>query len=453
MPILPLGSSEARRTSQRLPHIRQNNMILEADASNVVDGLVRLQRPGLTPFATVGSGPVHSVWRQDGTFGGDYLVVSGPALYRVTVGGVVRLLGIVNSGRAQIAASATRAIVAIGGAAYSTDGSTVVAVPMPDSRAVGSVAFLSGFFFLSQIDTQRIYYIQPGDTVPGGLDFFEAERTPDPVVSMMPLGDELWIIGSESEEVWGLTGDIDAPAQRFAARAYTHGCINRDTLLNVDGTLAWVTADFDVVLAQGVPAAISSPAIVEDLRKADPSSFRAWFYRLDGHLLYVLTTGLDTFAYDLSSQLWSRFSSYGSNAWRAHTGAALVCGDAIGAALWRLDTARSNDAGENMIRELTGGIEIVGTAQRCNSVSMRVAAGWSPRPDFEPILELKWSDDEGASWSPWRRIGLGKQGEHRAPVAINKLGLMRRPGRFFWLRCSDDAFLRISHVQYNEAKN
>jgi hypothetical protein len=450
MPALPLGTGETHRKLGKLPRLHQRNVLLEKDPSNGVDNLVWLQRPGLSPIVSIGDGPINGVWQQAGTFNGDALVVSGATLARLAESGAATTLGTIGPTRVQVAASATRAIIVSGTAAYSTDGVTVTTVAMPDGSAVGSVAYLDGYFFLSVAGGQRVYFIEPGEIAPDGLAFFEAERKPDPIVTLGVLGDELWLIGSQSEEVWAPSGDPDAPVQRLSARAYQNGCANRDTLVDLNGILAWVSSDFEVIVSRGAPEAVSNPAIVEHLREADATTMRAWTYALDGHLLYVLTTDSDTLVYDFSTRLWSRFSSEDSEVWRAHLGAGLLAGDSQSGAVWRLDPQRSNDDGLTFARELSGGVEIVGVPERCNSVAMRAAVGRAP-VGVSPIVEMCWSDDEGVTWSAWRPRSLGLTGQFRTPLVWRKLGMMKRPGRLFRFRMTDDAIFRLSHVTYNEA--
>jgi hypothetical protein len=449
MPAIALGGGEAHRTLGRLPHLRQRNVLLERDQSNGVDNVVWLPRPGLAPVTQVGAGPINGVWQQDGTFDGDPLIVSGSVLARLKPNDTATTIGSIGTTRVQIAASATRAIIVSGTIAYSTDGTTVTTVTMPDGAGVGSVAYLDGYFFLSVIGGQRVYFIEPGQTDPDGLAFFEAERKPDPIVTLGVLGDELWLIGAESEEVWTPSGDPEAPVQRVSARAYQNGCVNRDTLVDVNGILAWVSSDYEVILSRGAPEAVSNPAIVEHLRAADPTSMRAWTFAYDTHLIYVLTTDRDTFAFDLATRLWSRFSSEDAETWRAHLGAGLLAGDADSGSIWRLDPKRGNDDGLTFARELTGGVEVVARPERCNSVAMRAAVGWAVGE--VPAIEMCWSDDEGATWTPWRQRSLGETGAFRTPLVWRKLGMMKRPGRLFRWRMTDDAVFRISHVTYNEA--
>lgn len=483
MPVLALAGSEQKRQAGALPGLVVRNLYVEPDPTNTVDGLVRLQRPGLAPLTTVGTGPINSIYRLAGLFDGDYFVHSGAQMWRVNSAGSATLLGSLADSRAQIAASANKLIAVNGSFAYSYDGTTWRTVNMPDGQPVQSVAFLAGFFVLAVLGSQRVYYMEPGESDPDPLSFFEAERLPDPLVTAAVSGDELWLIGEQSEEVWVPSGDPDAPFDRVGGRAYENGCLARDTLVQVDNALIWVSRDANVMLAQGPPQIISKPDIAEWLRTSQPSTMRAWPFKLDQHLFVLLTAGAQTWCYDVSTERWARWSSYDSDAFRAHVGVDLVAGDAETNQLYLLTPGRSNDAGLPIVREIAAMIETVGAPVRCDSVSLRAAVGnsealqepsgvtatgfWNDGAPWDdsalwydttpvsqlPRVEMRWSDDEGNLWTDWRSVTLGLQGQYRRPVVWRKLGLLRRSLRIFQFRATDDVEFRISHAHWNEAVN
>ncbi len=141
--------------------------------------------------------------------------------------------------------------------------------------------------------------------------------------------------------------------------------------------------------------------------------------------------------------------------WRAIVGFSseflTVCGGLESGQLWSLDDAISTDAGQNFVREITGGVEVLGRPVRCDSFSVRVAAGWAASPGFEPVVSVCWSDDQGATWSDWENMGLGEQGQYAGEPTIRQLGLIEAPGRQFWLRMTDDAIFRKNSARMNEA--
>lgn len=484
MPLLPLAGGERNRRAGVLPRFRLRNLFIEPDPSNTLDGVVRLQRPGLEAWLTVGSGPINAVFQQDGTFGGDWFVLSGAELYRINSAGTATLIGTAANERAQITATADRLLLVNGGFARSYDGATWQTVILPEGFLAQSVAYLAGFFVITCQGSGRVYFMAEGESDPDPLSFFEAERLPDAIITAAVNGDELWLIGVQSEEVWVPSGEATQPFERAPGRAYENGCLNRDTLVQVDNVLIYVGRDGNVVAAAGVPQPISEPDIAEAVRLAAPQSLRAWLFKLDMHIFYVMTSDRDTLVYDLSTKTWMRFASHNVDTWRAHLGSGLVAGDATTGALYRLIPGRSNDVGDAMDREVTGGIENVGAPVRCDSVALRLIVGnsslgtgpatyvlglgvwddglpwddageWRDNPPVTRLasVEMRWSDDEGRLWTDWRSISLGLEGQYRQPVVFRKLGLIRRPGRLFQFRATDDVEFRISHATMNEAVN
>lgn len=464
MSAVSLGLSNYVRTLGKTPPILLINMFLEKDPSNQIDGLVRLQRPGLAPFATIGSGPSRGTFRQLGTFGGDWLAVSATSLYRVTTAAATALLGtIAGSTRVTFAASATRALIATGGVCYSTDGTTVTAIMMPAGENVSSVAYINDYFILTVKGAQRFFWLAPGDVNPGALNFASVANAPDNIAGVRRLYDELWFLGDASIEVWQTTGDVNAPFQRIAGRLYDKGTVNADTIASTDNTLFWVGSDLIPYRGEGQPIRIGDHSIEEAIRLAGGANCSAWTFALDGHTFYVLRVGtLGTFIYDVENPSgWARWKSYGSEVWRAHCGgqagevAQVLAGDDTTNNLWLLDPTRSNDNGVAMVREIMGGVPMpFGRGEPCKSFEVFVATGWAPETGAaaNPVIELNWYDDGGEVLSgPWIPLSLGTTGQYGERLVAYQLGMINPPGRLFHLRCSDDVLLRISYARINDA--
>ena len=152
MPQLPLGLSSKRHKTAWMPQVRVVNYLVEKDETNQFDGVTHIQRAGLSPFSEVGEGPIRGLSRQAGTFNGDFVVVSGDELYRVDdIGGFALVGAVPGALRTTFAATSSRAIIVSDALAYSTNGTTVTAVVMPDSRPAGSVAQLNGYFIIPRV--------------------------------------------------------------------------------------------------------------------------------------------------------------------------------------------------------------------------------------------------------------------------------------------------------------
>lgn len=468
MVAVPLGQSSFKRRLGRSAEILLTNMFLEKDPTNFIDGFVRLQRPGLAPWQIVGTGPIRGLYQESGVFNGDYLVVSGQQLYRVTQGAVATLLGAVNgTDPVVIDASKTRALIATGTICYSTDGTTITQVNVPDIDGVPSpilsVAFINEYFLLTVNGAQHIFWLAPGDVDPDALNFFSAEYGPDNLQRVARISDQIFFFGDGTIEVWIPGTDVNLPFQRVQGMLFDKGCASAYTVAALDNTLFWVGADRVVYRAETGPIQISNPAIEEHIREADPAQMRAWAFARDGHTFYVLTImGVGTFVYDVyaaavSGLGWCVFSSYGMPIWAAHLGAQangiqVIAGDAVSGQLYLLDSDRSNDNGQPFVREITGGVPVIGPPVPSDSFSVFVATGWAPinGPAAKPSLAMRYSDDGGQTFSSWLLLPLRLQGQYGEEVTVYRLGEIPPPGRIFTLRMTDDTLYRISYARMNE---
>ena len=454
MPELPLGVTARKRRSTWTPSIRIVNMVAEESDTNQFNGIDHVQRPGLVLFAEVGDGPIRGLYRQAGTFNGDFLVVSAEEWYRVNGAGVPTLLGgVLGTDRNTAAATSSRAITVSDGIAYSTNGTTVTPVVMPDGRLVGSVAQLNGYFILTELNTARFYWIEPGQVDPDGLSFATTESTPGANKKVERVGDELWFFKDEGVEVWYPTGDADLPFQRTPGRNYDKGCRNRDTVVRVDNSVAWVGNDGFVYLGANAPQKISDNSVDEFIRTSDGETLRATTYSEDGHEMYVLTSDQGTWARDFSNQQWSEFESYNRTSWRAHLCEVgpdyNVAGDDEEGLIYRLDPNVPNDNGVFMTRIVTGGVAVVGQPVRWNSLQLYAVTGTIDDPNLFPKCRITWSDDGGQTYDDWEDVTLRKQGRYGEPVRINRLGYSRYPGRLVQFQVTDNVVVTFSAASFN----
>jgi hypothetical protein len=437
-----------------MPSILMTNFLVEQSVSNRVTGYDHIQRPGERLLVNLGASPVRGVFRQAGTFGGDFIATQGTTQYRVDADGVATALGTVTgSDRSITAATATRAITAANNIAYSTNGTTVTAVVMPDGRPVSSVAQLNGYFIFTESESARFYWTEPGETNPDGLSFATTESSPGFNVKVERVGDELWFLKEEGVEVWVPTGDADLPFQRVPGRNYDKGARSKDAVCRFDNSVAWVGNDGILYRGDSAPVRISDHALEEQIRKATPDSLRMWSFAIDGHSLLCLTLDSGTYAYDASSQQISEFASYGRVGWRCHVGDAgetfTVGGSDTDGRLYVLDPEVSNDDGDVLYRALTGGIPVVGNPVRCDCLDLYATTGTAEDPNVYAKARISWSDDF-ETYGDFEDISIGRQGRYGEPIRINRLGAMRYPGRLFKFECTDDVVLTVSGAAYNE---
>lgn len=456
MVTIPLGYAEGGSQEENISHIRLRNMYLTENRLSP-DKLSRLTRPSLQEYKVIDQSPIYGIWYQNGTLDDIWLVVAGENLYKVDpVNVTVTLIGdLPGTEYCFFAGTPDRVLILRNGIAYSTDGDTITPVIMPDDRLVGSVATIDGSFILGVLGTQRFYWIKPGETDPDPLSFASAERTPDSLVSINVVSDELWFLGSSGVEVWQTTGNLDLPYQRIPGRVYGEGCAANGTacVANYESVpcLLWVSEKRSVMLAQGSPTRISTKYVEEQLRSAE--NLRAWVFRYNRHDFYVISYDTGTVVYDLTTQSWSKWDSFGVPSWRAHLGIQInekvYAGDSVSGIIWELVDGVS-DNGDPIVREVSGFLLEQGFGTVCNSVNLRINTGWSPEYTETPELEMRFSDDYGFSWSNYIPANIGSKGNYEYDVVWRSLGTYNRPGREFQFRFSGLAKLRIDYATMNE---
>lgn len=96
-------------------------------------------------------------------------------------------------------------------------------VSFPDGAAVSSLAQVSSYVLASKANTQQFYWINPGEVTIDPLNFASKESSPDPIVSMRTVGDQVLMMGAHSTENWYATGNSAAPFAPIEGRVYQRG--------------------------------------------------------------------------------------------------------------------------------------------------------------------------------------------------------------------------------------
>lgn len=150
-------------------------------------------------------------------------------------------------------------------------GTSFAAVTVPDSDGIVSVGVIASFTICVVAQGQgkngRFYWIEPGETTIDPLNFATAERSPDPVWQVVVVGDQFWLPGSSTTEIWYPTGDALAPFQRQQGRLFDKG-IWEGTIVQVKDDVMAVGTDGTVYRIGAEPVVVSSPGIAQRLREA-----------------------------------------------------------------------------------------------------------------------------------------------------------------------------------------
>lgn len=325
-----------------------------------------------------------------------------------------------------------------------------------------SICWVGGYFVLTLSDG-RFFNTGLNDAKSiNGLDFATAEGSPDGLLGGTALGSELWLFGTDTIEVWAVTGaSPGSPFARQSSSWINKGCLSFASVVQADNTLFWIGNDRLVYRnANYTPQRISHEGVERDIaRVSDPSTIRGGTYTIDGHAFYVLSCSLWTWTYDIKERRWHERKSRNLNRWKADVfvnafGKWLV-GTVDDGNLYEINTAARLEGSDLMVttaRSLPMGDEpdraviyeatidfVTGRAPISGTVSQT-----------NPFVELRWSDDGGATWSMPRQLPLGTQGQYVKRCVARKLGRTgRKWGRIWEWTCSDPHIRSMKRMLLN----
>lgn len=430
--------------SRSLPLAGQTlvNLFFEPAPPGSADEGMFYGAPGLSLFATVGSGPIRGAL----TASGASWVVSGAELYRVTSTGAQTLIGTVpGSGRVCIVNNDTQVVVMHSAGWHVVTIANLSYGAVPDAPTTAQGTYQDSY--VSFPNTNGTY----GWTAIGNaqsldaLSFASAEAQPDPIISVLSDHRELWLFGETTTEIAQTSGDADLVFTRTAM--LEHGCAAKYTPAKSDNTVFWLGRDPNgqgvVFRADGYnPARISTHALEAHIASyGDISDAWGYCYQQNGHAIYVLTfPGRATWAYDASTRRWTRLSyrnpttgameQHRGNAYCFLAGMHLV-GDHTSGKLYRIDLDTYTDDGDPIYRERAWAvIEAEGRFIKHDrlelSAEMGVGLDGSPAIGANPRWSLDWSDDGCRTYGNKRDLYVGRIGEYASRPVVRRLGLSRR---------------------------
>lgn len=400
------------------------------------DQFAVMATPGLTLWATVGTGPI----RGSIVVGGVLYVVSGGSLYSVTSGGVATLKGgIAGTGPVAIAANYTEVCIAAAGMGYVYSGGAL-STPVPFD--VSDVFYADGYivwvvedseqFFISGLDNALLY---------DAADIASVEGFPDNIVGAVNDHREIQFFGANSTEIFYNSGAVDFPFERQGNAFIERGCFDRDSIVKIDNSVTFMGDDRIIYTLAGYqPQRISTHAVEYRMRAATYA--RAFTYTQEGHKFYCIEHDAGTEVFDYATGAWHQRASWDATFWRV--------GGAVDAYGLTLLTDRNNGSiytasldvldenGAAIAFELTLPTIEAGRERRVmSSFEVLCETGVGNGAVADPQMMLQYSDDNGHRWSNemWRSMGL--VGEYRTRCVWRALGQFRQ--RQMKLRITDAA--------------
>lgn len=125
------------------------------------------------------------------------------------------------------------------GAATLTNGgvNSLQGCAVPGGASVISTTQVSSYVLVAIASSRMFYWVNPGATIIDPLNFASKESSPDNIVSMRAVGDQVLIMGTKSTENWYATGNLAAPFAPIQGRVYARGAIAGTTVVVDDGIM------------------------------------------------------------------------------------------------------------------------------------------------------------------------------------------------------------------------
>lgn len=281
---IPVAKGDYKRLATGEPNIVTFNRFYESNPTNLETQVAMLLRPGLARRTVVGDGPIRVLYNQTGSFDDDLMVVSADRLYRVH-----RAVGMADSvticteylatgseviggnGAPEMTSPANDVLFLADGLSlkYMQDDNVLHPVATPDAVGMISVDTIAGYTICVVTNSDRFYWINPGEFTIDNLNFATAERAPDHIQNVRVIGDQIWFFGKGTTEVWFVTGDALAPFQRTQGRLFDKGVWQGTAVAmpNQDVTIL-VGMDGIVYEVSGGPRIISNHGLEERIRTA-----------------------------------------------------------------------------------------------------------------------------------------------------------------------------------------
>lgn len=339
----------------------------------------------------------------------------------------------------------------------SWDSATLAGIdPLP---AFSGISYTAERFYLTIVGSDQYDYCNLSDlTQIDPLNFATAESEPDPNRQIAEIGDEVWFFGTETVEPWYQTGNNDAPLQRAQGRRFEKGCAAQATVVTVDNTLFFLGSDNIVYRSGQVPDRISTHGVESQINKCVAiETCSAFLTNYAGHSFYVLNIpGVTTFAFDVAKSQWSEWTSFGQLTFKGAAGQMIFAQAFIGSAydgtIYTLSDGVNTDDGEPITCLATSYIPVKAGRNVNFSLMLQCNRGLGVAGGREPVVEMRYSDDQCRTWSNWRQASLGKMGQFRHKAVWRNLGLMQSPGRNLEFRVTDSVPITFEYVTFNEAR-
>lgn len=419
------------------------------------------QFPGCEQFAQPLAGAKNrGMYR---TSKGTVYTVVGPTVYLVQSNGNMIAIGGIADRASQVSmADNGLAVVLVDGSTtgYAIDIDTNDFGPIIDPSFYGAdqVRFLDTFFVFNRPDTNQFYIslsnvsyaLLTAGTSFDPLDIAAKSGFADPIVGLLVIQKNLWLIGALTTEPWIGTGAADFYFQQVQGTFINHGCIAGFSVATTDVVGFWLMQDQQgkniIVKTRGYDVEeVSTPYLVSQFNTYETTDDAiGMIFQIEDHAFYILAfpTANVTWAMELTTGYWCQLGKWNTNTGTFDRYRANSCCYAFGFVLiadydtgkiYKLNPNIATDGGDNM-KFVRTFLHMIGPEfQRViyKNASANIQPGTSDKvigddnEDNEPEIFLSWSDDRGKTFQNPLPQSMGRQSEWLTDPQWNRLGMAR----------------------------
>jgi len=452
MPPILFASESYVSRSLPLSSQRCCNAFAEMEHNDAKSQMPLMGAPGLTEFATVGTGPHRGSWYAAGVT----YFVSGNSLYSVDTDGTPYLLGsgIAGFGQVSMSDNGEQVCIVNGSEGYiytiGTDaagsGGTLVQITDPDFHPANTVTYYDTYFVFDWVGTNMYFLSNPNDGLTyNGLLFASAEAVADFVIGCEQNLELLYIFGQKHIEMWYNAGTADFPFQLYAGGVITRGLASPYAKCKQDDAIFFLGTDGVFYRLQGItPIRISTHPIENAIADfTDVGQAFCFTYTLQGHKMVHLTFPVSnvSFVWDVSTQRWHERESWGPNdvsygRWRGNTALQnpgnpnqILIGDAFTGKIGLLDWNTQTEYG-NTIRMLLQSVPLHKDRKRIFisrlEFNFESGVGTTTGQGQNPVCMLSISRDSRTFIPLNPQRNLGAQGRYFTRQRYLRLGQSRQ---------------------------
>lgn len=422
--------------------------------------------PGTKVWNSSATSPIRGLMAFNASIG---IIVRGGQVIKVdTTGTVETLIGNIANLDTPVSMASNGSIVMMvtGPEGFAIDpvAGTLTQIVDPDFHGADVVWFIDGYFVFNWPGTQKYQITALYSTTIDPLDFASAEGSPDLLISLIVINNELLLLGENTTEFHGDSGNPDFPFEAIRGTFIEQGCAAKFSIAkmvdgNGVGTAFWLSKN---EAGQGMvvrnvgyqPQRISDHDLefaMQGYSRIDDAE--AYTYQDEGHNFYMISfpTANATWCFDTSSELWHerawRNPSDGSlNRHRSRNHMFFAGKHLVGD--WQIGNVYEMDLDFYTDRSTGGYNETLPAIRQCPHLSsgdlwqifdrlwidMETGVGLNANIDMDtahspagliPNLLLEWSDDGGSSFPNSMIVPIGRIGQRKTRAVARRLGKSR----------------------------